>query len=397
MRDILIMPDSFKGTMSAVEVCEITASAIREVLPQARIRSVPMADGGEGTLDCFRYAFGGETIWCRVTGAFGDKKDACYWKKGELAVVELAQAAGFSTDPEKRDPSIATTYGVGELIKQAADNGAAHILLALGGSCTNDAGAGMAQALGAEFRNAKGELINPAGGNLHQIAAIDISSLHPYLSAITFEAMCDIDNPLYGENGAACIFAPQKGADSEMVKRLDGNLKAFSQRVFEELHIDAAHLPGAGAAGGTAYGAAVFLKARLKRGVDCILDQMEFEKSIRNCDLVITGEGCLDEQSLRGKTVIGIAKRAKKQKVPVAAVVGSTRGDLRGIEKYGVTDIAVAGKKGRIADELLKTCRRELREAVKGLVIRKEAERIVRTPDVKDCPDVEKAPRELKR
>lgn len=373
MPNIMIMPDSFKGTMSAVEVCDITAAAVREILPDAQIRAVPMADGGEGTLDCFLYAFGGEKVGCQVTGAFGEKKEACYWKKGELAVVEMAQAAGFSTDPNKRDPSIATTYGVGQLIREAADKGASHILLALGGSSTNDAGAGMAAALGAEFFTAKGELINPAGGNLHQIAAIDTSRLHPPLRHITFEAMCDIDNPLYGKNGAAYVFAPQKGADSRMVRMLDDNLKAFSQRVLQELNIDAASLPGAGAAGGTAYGAAVFLKARLKRGVDCILDEMDFEKSLKECDLVITGEGCLDEQSLRGKTVIGIAKRAKKQKVPAIAVVGSARGDLRGLREYGIADMAIASPGDKPFAEILKTCRQDLREAVKGVAVRWEA------------------------
>ncbi len=368
MKKIMIMPDSFKGTMDAVEVCDIISDVIRKKYRDKVIRAIPMADGGEGTIDCFLYAFGGEKVMCRATDAYGKPKEAYYWKKGKDALVEVAVVAGF-TSSKKNDPSKTTTHGVGELIKHAIAGGARHIIIAMGGSCTNDAGLGMIRALGVDFYDESNKKFLPTGGTLNRITTIDDTALRKTIKGVTFSAMCDIDNPLYGQSGAAYVFAPQKGADQAMVEMLDSNLRSLSEIIRQQIGTDVSQLPGAGAAGGMGAGAYAFLNAKFRQGVDLILDMVDFERELENCELVITGEGCLDSQSFRGKTVVGIARRVMKKKIPVIALVGCTSGNLAGIEDYGISCVIASNEQKMTPEELQRCCRSDLRKAAEKIAL----------------------------
>lgn len=365
MPKIIVMPDSFKGTMDAIEVCDIMKAAILAREPQAEVICVPVADGGEGTIACFLHAFGGERIPAVVTGPYGAKKEAYYGRSGNTAIVEMAVAAGFSTVSGERNPAKATTYGVGELIRQAVESGCRRIILGLGGSCTNDGGAGMAAALGVLFYNAEGKPFIPTGNTLHQISRIDTASCERFLQGITVEAMCDIDNPLYGSRGAAFVFAPQKGADEAMVKELDQNLRCYAAVISRELGVSVETLKGGGAAGGMGAGAYVFLHADLKQGINVILDQMQFEDMLPTCDLIFTGEGQLDLQSLGGKVVVGISRRAMKAGVPVVAVAGRVQENLPDLTQVGIT-AAYQADPGTYRDlqDMQRNCRHDLYRAM---------------------------------
>ena len=336
----LLMPDSFKGTMDAIEVCDIMRTAIYDKDHEADIISVPIADGGEGTVDCFLSAFGGDKKHISVTGPYGKQITSFYGITGDVAVIEMAAASGFSFDSDgMRDPSSATTFGVGELIKDAVENGSRKIILGLGGSCTNDGGVGMAAALGTRFYDRNGREFVPVGKNLCSIEKIDNSKTDKFLSAVSIEVMCDIDNPLYGHNGAAYIFAPQKGADEAMVEMLDRNLKYFADLVNSNLGIDVSCLSGGGAAGGMGAGAYVFLHADMRQGIDVILDMLQFERLLKDCKVIFPGEGQFDRQSLGGKVVVGISKRAKKADVPVIAVVGRMKEDIPELAEVGINHV----------------------------------------------------------
>ena len=362
----VIMPDSFKGTMDAIEVCRIMETSIKAYDPQAQIISVPIADGGEGTVDCFLHAFGGEKKEAQVTGPFGETVHACYGRIGETAVVEMAAVSGFSIGKKGgNNPSTATTYGVGELIKAAVSGGAKKIVLGLGGSCTNDGGAGMAAALGVRFYDEQGNLFLPTGGTLDQISRIETSECGRFLKGIQIEAMCDIENPLYGPNGAAYVFAPQKGANPDMVKDLDLNLRIYAQRIKEWTGIDVSEIKGGGAAGGMGAGAFAFLGAELKQGIGVILDLLDFETTLRDCRVIFTGEGQLDRQSLGGKVIAGIARRAKKAQVPVIAVVGTVKGDISPIYDLGVSNVFQTDPGTyKNEEELKRNCRKDLARAM---------------------------------
>ena len=358
----LLMPDSFKGTMDAIEVCEIMRSAILQCDPDADIVSVPVADGGEGTVECFLSAFGGEKREVEITGPYGESIKSFYGMTGDTAVVEMAAAAGFSqTNGGRKDPSKATTFGVGKLIRAAVEAGAKKIILGLGGSCTNDCGAGMAAALGTVFRDGEGRAFVPAGGDLDRVRSIDCLQTKQLLQGVSIEAMCDIDNPLYGKNGAACVFAPQKGADSRMVKLLDDNLRAFAEVIEAELGVDVSKMPGGGAAGGMGAGAKAFLGAELKQGIDVVLDMLGFEDMLRSCRVIFTGEGQFDSQSLGGKVVIGISRRAKSAGVPVIVVAGRLKGEMPKLKDLGITR-AFQTDPGTYATrkEMLSHCREDL-------------------------------------
>lgn len=358
----LLMPDSFKGTMSAMEVCDIMKRAILQRGPDAQVVAVPVADGGEGTVDCFLYAFGGERRTVTATGPYGEKKEAFYGIMGDTAVVEMAAAAGFSTeDSGKRDPSSATTFGVGELIRAAVEGGARKIILGLGGSCTNDGGAGMAAALGTVFYDESGQPFVPTGGTLKQVKRIDIRETKKLLSNISIEVMCDIDNPLYGPQGAAYVFAPQKGADEKMVRMLDDNLRAFAVALERETGQDVSKLPGGGAAGGMGAGAYALLGAKLSQGIDVILDMMRFEELARGCKAIFTGEGRFDSQSLGGKVVVGIGRRARRAGIPVIVVAGRVAEDLPGLADVGISSVyQTAARPYRSRNEMLEKCRKDL-------------------------------------
>mgnify|MGYP001384039325 CR=1 FL=1 len=343
----LVMPDSFKGTMDAITVCSIMHDAIAEKRQGAEVLNIPIADGGEGTVDCFLQSLGGEKISMSVSGPFGNKIQSFYGKSGDMGIIEMAAAAGFGPADGKKDPGIATTFGVGELVMDAVAKGCRKIVIGLGGSCTNDGGAGMAAALGAAFYDEGGKLFVPSGTTLSRIKDIDVTMLRENVKGVSFEIMCDIDNPLFGPSGAAFMFSEQKGADSRMVKMLDDNLRSYAGMIKEKLDKDVFELPGGGAAGGMGAGAYAFLDAEMKRGIDVVLDMAEFEKIAADCDAIFTGEGKLDRQSLGGKAVVGIARRAKKIGIPVIAVVGIAEGDLEAVREQGITEIYQTASSGR--------------------------------------------------
>lgn len=324
MEKILLVPDSFKGTLSSRQVCQVMAGQLRRFFPQAQVKSIPVADGGEGSVEAFLAAAGGERRTRTVTGPFGEPVEAFYGILGDgrTAVIEMAACAGLPLAEGRLNPERATTYGVGELLLAAKEAGCTKAILGLGGSCTNDGGAGAAAALGAKFTRADGTAFVPTGGTLGEIAALDVSPVAQALQGMELTAMCDIDNPLYGEAGAAAVFAPQKGADAAMVARLDAGLRHLGQVAARCLGRDFSHLPGAGAAGGLGFGMAAFCGARLRMGIDVVLDTLGFDKRLPSADLVFTGEGKIDFQSLRGKVVSGVCGRAKRAGVPVIAVVG---------------------------------------------------------------------------
>lgn len=324
MKKIVLIPDSFKGTMSSSQICAIMARAIALHYPQAEVRSIPVADGGEGSVDAFLSAAGGHKRTVQVAGPYGEPVQGFYGiLPNGTAVVEMAACAGLPLVGDRLNPELTTTYGVGQLIHAAALEGCKKIILGLGGSSTNDGGAGAAAALGMRFENAGGEAFIPTGGTLDQIARIDGAGMAAGLQGIELVAMCDIDNPFYGPNGAAYIFGPQKGADPAMVQRLDAGLVHLAGIIRRDLGMDIATLPGSGAAGGMGGGVAAFLGAQLKMGIEVVLDTVGFDQIAADADMVITGEGKIDAQSLRGKVVIGVARHTQQLGVPLLAVVGA--------------------------------------------------------------------------
>lgn len=330
---IITAPDSFKGTLSAREAADIMRAAIKEVLPDAEIIAVPTADGGEGTIE----ALCAEKIKASVSNPFFESIPAFFGDFNGCAVIESAACCGLPLAAGRENPTLTTTYGVGELIKKALDGGYCHIIAALGGSSTNDAGCGMAAALGVRFYGDEKKFI-PVGGTLAKVRHIDISALDVRIKNVSVTAMCDITNPLYGPDGAAYIFAPQKGADEEMVKRLDEGLRNIASVIKADLGTDVSQLDGAGAAGGMGAGMAAFLGAKLKSGIDVVLDAAGFDEMLCGASLVLTGEGRFDSQSLQGKVICGIAKRTKKAGIPLIAIAGSAE-EVENCDNAGITAV----------------------------------------------------------
>ena len=341
MEKILLVPDSFKGTLSSRQVCQVMAGQLRRFFPQAQVKSIPVADGGEGSVEAFLAAAGGERRTRTVTGPFGEPVEAFYGILGDgrTAVIEMAACAGLPLAEGRLNPERATTYGVGELLLAAKEAGCTKAILGLGGSCTNDGGVGAAAALGAKFTRADGAAFVPSGGTLGEIAALDVSPVAQALQGMELTAMCDIDNPLYGEAGAAAVFAPQKGADAAMVARLDAGLRHLGQVAARCLGRDFSHLPGAGAAGGLGFGMAAFCGAQLRMGIDAVLDAVGFDSLLPGTDVVFTGEGKIDSQSARGKVVSGVAARCRKAGVPVVAVVGQIGQGFEEMYQQGLTAV----------------------------------------------------------
>lgn len=341
MEKILLVPDSFKGTLSSRQVCQVMAGQLRRFFPQAQVKSIPVADGGEGSVEAFLAAAGGERRTRTVTGPFGEPVEAFYGILGDgrTAVIEMAACAGLPLAEGRFNPERATTYGVGELLLAAKEAGCTKAILGLGGSCTNDGGVGAAAALGAKFTRADGAAFIPSGGTLGEIAALDVSPVAQALQGMELTAMCDIDNPLYGEAGAAAVFAPQKGADAAMVARLDAGLRHLGQVSARCLGRDFSHLPGAGAAGGLGFGMAAFCGAQLRMGIDAVLDAVGFDSLLPGTDVVFTGEGKIDSQSARGKVVSGVAARCRKAGVPVVAVVGQIGQGFEEMYQQGLTAV----------------------------------------------------------
>lgn len=343
MAKFVIIPDSFKGTLSSHEVCTLVADSIRRFQPDASILKVPVADGGEGSVDAFLQAVEGQKVKVQVTGPLFDQVSAFYGliDQGQTAVIEMAACAGLPLVGNHRNPSITTTFGVGELILHAAKQGVKKIILGLGGSATNDAGVGCMAALGVRFYNQEQQSFIPVGGTLKDITSIDMSSLNPLIRSIEFITMCDIDNPLYGTNGAAYIFGPQKGASPEMVASLDDHLRAFSQTVERDIGFSQWNFPGAGSAGGMGYGTKVFLNATIQMGIETVLNLIHFDEMIQDADYIFTGEGQLDSQSLQGKVVIGVARRALNSHAKVIALVGNLALNRERLSHENVDEIIV--------------------------------------------------------
>ena len=339
MKKCVIMPDSFKGTLSSIEICDIIKEKVLDFYPDCQVKAVPVADGGEGTVDCFLYAIDAEKVELRVQNAYMEPVDVYYAKVGSQAILEMAQPAGLPQAEGRLNPKVTSTYGVGQMIRHAVENGCTDIVIGLGGSSTNDGGAGAAAALGTVFRNAEGESFIPAGGTLKEIVSIDNSQTRKLLEGVSITAMCDINNPMYGPQGAAYIFAPQKGADPEMVKELDSQLIYLSELIQKDLGTDVSRMEGAGAAGALGAGIVAFMGGKLKSGIQTVLDMIHFEELAAGADMVFTGEGRIDSQSLGGKVVIGIAERAKRLGVPVTAVVGSIGDGAEGAYELGVNAI----------------------------------------------------------
>ncbi|WP_288908975.1 glycerate kinase [uncultured Megamonas sp.] len=341
MKNFILVPDSFKGTLSAIEVCNIMKSSIKKLYKDVNIISVPVADGGEGTVEAFLYALGGEkkSVW--VSDAFNEQKILAHYAmlKDDIAVIEMAACVGLPLVKNRLEPDKTTTFGVGELIIDAINSGAKKIILGLGGSATNDGGCGMAAALGVKFKDEQDQEFIPTGGTLSQIYKIDMNNIYPKIKDVEFISMCDVDNPLCGKLGASAVFAPQKGADEDMVKLLDEGLAHLAKIIKRDLHIAVKDIKGAGAAGGLGAGSIAFLQSKLTKGIDVILDTINFDELVSKADIVFTGEGKFDSQSLHGKVVMGVANRSQKYKTPVIVVTGAIGENIQEAYNKGITAI----------------------------------------------------------
>lgn len=323
---IVIAPDSFKDSLSADEVASAIQLGLKEVFPEAELIKCPMADGGEGTVDAILATVEGERRSSRVTGPLGAVVEATWaWLPvSATAIIEMAEASGLQLVPvEQRNACLSSSRGTGELILEALDLGARHIVLTLGGSATNDAGVGMLAALGARFLDAERWPLPPGGQALAALTRIDLNDLDPRLAEVRFELAVDVDNPLCGPNGASYTFAGQKGATRKQVARLDRALAHFADCCQVLLGEDHRHYPGTGAAGGMGFAARAFLKAEFRPGVEMVADLNQLSQHVQGADLVITGEGCCDAQTLRGKTPLGVARVARQHQVPVIVLAGA--------------------------------------------------------------------------
>ncbi|CAI0802982.1 Glycerate kinase [Serratia quinivorans] len=339
LKKVVIAPDSFKESLSAMEVAEAIERGFRQIYPQVQYVKLPMADGGEGTVDSMVAATGGEIVRVEVTGPLGQPVSAFYGLlgEGETAVIEMAAASGLHLAPkERRDPRITTSYGTGELILAALERGVKAIILGIGGSATNDGGAGMMQALGARLLDDQQQPLPPGGAALARLAQIDLSAVDPRLQQVSVTAACDVDNPLCGPHGASAVFGPQKGATPEMVTQLDAALSHFGSLLQQATGREVLNAPGAGAAGGMGAALLGMLNARLRPGIEIVIETLRLEEALRDADLVITGEGRLDSQSIHGKTPIGVARVAKRHGLPVIGIAGSLAKDYQVVHQHGI-------------------------------------------------------------
>ncbi|MCS6132424.1 glycerate kinase [Clostridium botulinum] len=375
----VLAPDSFKESMTSKEACEAMERGIKKVIPNAECIKVPMADGGEGTVEALVESTNGEIHEVEVLNPLGQKVNACFGILGNktTAVIEMATASGIQLiKREERNPLITTTYGTGELIKAALDKGIKHIIIGIGGSATNDGGAGMIQALGGKLLDSNGSEISFGGGALNKLENIDLSSLDSRLKDTTIEVACDVTNPLIGENGASAIFGPQKGATLEVVKELDTNLAHYADVIKRCLGKDIAYAEGAGAAGGLGAALLAFLDGKLKRGIDLVIKHTDLSEKVKGADFLFTGEGSIDSQTIFGKTPIGVAKVAKKENVQTIAFAGRVG---KGVENLypegidaifgiltGVTDIDEALALGK---ENLERCTENVARVL-GIIVR---------------------------
>jgi glycerate 2-kinase len=365
---IVIAPDSFKENLTSMQVATCLEKGIKRVLPKAKCVKVPMADGGEGTVQSLVDATGGKILKKTVVGPLGEPVQARYGilGDGKTAIIEMAEASGLPLIPkDQRDPLRATTYGTGELILDALARGVRSIIIGIGGSATVDGGAGMAQALGVRFLDQTNQLLSAhlGGGMLDQIAHIDMSGLTPKLKGVKVTIASDVDNPLCGKKGAAHVFGPQKGATAEMVLTLDQNLKHFAGIIKADLKISVAMLPGAGAAGGLGAGLVAFTSATLQSGIDLVVEATNLHKHLVGAQLVVTGEGRVDSQTAFGKTPAGVAKAAKKYKIPVVAVGGGLADDASAVFEHGIDGLVSATPRDMSLAEALAKSKQYLENA----------------------------------
>ncbi|MBC8952723.1 glycerate kinase [Xenorhabdus sp. PB62.4] len=336
---IVIAPDSFKESLSALQVAQAIEQGFQEIFPQADYVKLPMADGGEGTVESLVAATEGKYITCTVTDPLGQPVEAFFGLLGDgkTAVIEMAAASGLHLVPaEQRNPLITTSYGTGELILAALEHGIQKLILGIGGSATNDGGAGMMQALGANLLDGDGRTLPFGGAALTRLEIIDFTDLDPRLSQIEFTVACDVNNPLCGESGASAVFGPQKGATPEMVKALDSALLHYGMKIESLTGKNVIDEAGAGAAGGMGASLLGCLGAKLQSGIEIVVDTLKLEEAVQGADLVITGEGRIDKQTIQGKTPIGVAKVAKKFGIPTIALVGGMSQDYSVVHQHGL-------------------------------------------------------------
>ena len=338
---IVIASDSFKGSSSSLEVADAIEKGIRKVHPDAEVVKIPVADGGEGTVDTLVIGTGGKYEEIEIIGPLGKKIKARYGILEEnIAVIEMAAASGLTlVKEEELDPMVTTTYGTGQMIKDAIDKGCKKIFVGIGGSATNDGGVGMAQALGVSFKDKNGKEIGYGGGKLRDLWDIDISKIDKRLEDVEIIVISDVTNPLCGKDGASHIYGPQKGATPKMIQELDKNLRHYAIVLKEKVGKDILNTPGSGAAGGLGAGLMAFCNAKLYPGIEKILDINNIDEHLMDADLVITGEGKIDSQSIYGKVPVGVAKRAYKYSVPVVAIVGSVGEGASAVYEHGVNAI----------------------------------------------------------
>ncbi|WP_148051780.1 glycerate kinase [Atlantibacter hermannii] len=339
---IVIAPDSWKESLSALEVATAIEDGFRQIFPDAEVVKIPMADGGEGTVEAMVAATQGRIVTLSVTGPLGEPVEAFYGLSGDekQAFIEMAAASGLESVPTaRRDPRITTSWGTGELIRHALDAGVRHIIIGLGGSATNDGGAGMVQALGAGLLDAQGEQIAGGGEALSQLEHIDTRRLDPRLAECRIEVACDVTNPLTGEEGATAVFGPQKGATPDMVRQLDEALTHYGKIIERDLDKSVLTLKGGGAAGGMGVALYAFCGAELRQGVEIVTEALSLDAAVRHADLVITGEGRIDSQTIHGKVPIGVARVAKRYDIPVIGIAGSLTTDVGVVYDHGLDAI----------------------------------------------------------
>ena len=373
MKKIVIAPDSFKGNLTSLQVASCLEKGIKRVLPKAKCIKVPMADGGEGTVQSLVDAANGKIVSKRVKGPAGKLVTAKYgWlAKQKTAVIEMAEASGLPlVKGREKNPLKTTTYGTGQLILDAINKGATKIIIGIGGSATNDGGSGMAQALGVKFLNASGREIKElgSGGMLAKIDKIETHAIDPRIAKTKIVVACDVENPLCGKKGASHVFGPQKGATVKMVEQLDKNLKHFGKLLKRDLKKDVIRTAGAGAAGGLGAGLLAFTNATLESGIDIVLSATKLEKFIKGADLVLTGEGRVDFQTAFGKTPSGVAKAANKCNVPVIAIGGALSDDARQVFDHGIDAIESAAAKDMSLEEAINNSKQDLANAAERVI-----------------------------
>ncbi|PSV57684.1 glycerate kinase [Photobacterium sp. GB-3] len=336
---IIIAPDSYKESLTAMEVATAIENGFRQVLPNAEYIKLPMSDGGEGTVQSLVDASNGRIIECTVTGPLGEQVNSFFGLMGDnkTAIIEMAAASGLHlVSPEQRNPMLTNSFGTGELILAALDKGVEHIIVGIGGSATNDGGIGMAQALGIRLQDENNNPICFGGGALARLHHIDISNIDPRLAQVKLEVACDVDNPLCGEKGASQVFGPQKGATPEMVVQLDTNLAHYAEIIKRDLGTDVKDMAGAGAAGGMGAALLGLFNAQLRPGIEIVMDAVNLADVLKDADLVITGEGRIDSQTIHGKTPIGVARTAKRFNKPVIGIAGCLSYDCDVVYEHGI-------------------------------------------------------------